>query len=48
VKKKFDQDNTSFFWSDYSAVIAWIKTEDAWGVFVWKMEEEISLTSRED
>jgi hypothetical protein len=35
VKKEIGQGNTSlFFWSDSSAVIAWIQKEDSWGVFV--------------
>jgi hypothetical protein len=37
VKKDFDQEYVTLsFGSDSSAGTAWIKTEDQWGIFVWK------------
>jgi hypothetical protein len=48
VKKEIDQDKTSlFFWSDSSAMIAWIKREDSWDVFVWNRTREIRSLTRE-
>jgi len=35
VKELEQKDIAQFFWSDSSAVIAWIKRDDQWGVFVW-------------
>jgi hypothetical protein len=47
VKELEQKDITLFFWGDSSAVIARIKRDDHWGVFVWNRLQEIrDLTSK--
>jgi hypothetical protein len=48
VKELKQRDIMLSFWSDSSTVIAWIKRDDHWGVFVWNRVQEIQeLTSKE-
>ena len=48
VKELEQKDITLSSWSDSSTVIAWIKRDDHWGVFVWTRVQEIrELTSKE-
>jgi len=47
VKELEQKDITLSFWSDSSTVIAWIKRDDHWGVFVWNRVQEIrQMTSK--
>jgi hypothetical protein len=48
VKELEQKDITLSFWSDSSTVIAWIKRDDHWSVFVWNRVQDIrELASKE-
>jgi hypothetical protein len=49
IEKELEQkDMTLSFWIGSSTVIAWIKRDDHWGVFVWSRVQEVrELTLKE-